>query len=239
MSSDPQTTLEHLVVNNYISLAGITVVVYDYSEWFTGNRSIEYIWLRPWTWVSMMFVVVCTMLWTICTVIYLISSWTLVVFLSATDLMMILRVYAMWNRSRTILSILLFIYVLQTVVAVVLDGVYNNPNTHVSVTLAQVSDFSFCHISHINTPATVQVYRAVPRLVLSAALVILAVSQTLKQSFEIYKATKKWQPNQYMQKLVGDGILYFIVYVLISPYLSCPSTFARSPDQILTTKMVP
>ncbi|KAF8452885.1 hypothetical protein L210DRAFT_3519893 [Boletus edulis BED1] len=132
--------------------------------------------------------------------------------------MMILRVYAMWNRSRTILSILLFIYVLQTVVAVVLDGVYNNPNTHVSVTLAQVSDFSFCHISHINTPATVQVYRAVPRLVLSAALVILAVSQTLKQSFEIYKATKKWQPNQYMQKLVGDGILYFIVNVVCQIY---------------------
>ncbi|KAF8452886.1 hypothetical protein L210DRAFT_681009 [Boletus edulis BED1] len=56
MSSDPQTTLEHLVVNNYISLAGITVVVYDYI--ITISREIEYIWLRPWTWVSMMFVVV-------------------------------------------------------------------------------------------------------------------------------------------------------------------------------------
>ncbi|KAF8126706.1 hypothetical protein EV363DRAFT_1173908, partial [Boletus edulis] len=28
------------------------------------------------------------------------------------------------------------------------------------------------------------------------------------------KATKQWQPNRYMQKLVGDGILYFIVNVL-------------------------
>ncbi|KAF8120490.1 hypothetical protein EV363DRAFT_91134 [Boletus edulis] len=55
---------------------------------------------------------------------------------------------------------------------------------------------------------------ATPRVVLAAALVIFAVSQTLKQSFEMYKATKQWQPNRYMQKLVGDGILYFFVYVL-------------------------
>ncbi|KAF8440000.1 hypothetical protein L210DRAFT_3541406 [Boletus edulis BED1] len=142
------------------------------------------------------------------------SGWTYVVFLSATDLMMILRVYAMWNRSRTILSILLLLLVMQTIVAVVLDGIYDNPNTHISVTIGQVSDFSFCNISGMNTPATLQVYQTAPRLVISAALVILAVSQTLKQSFEMYKVTKQWQPNRYMQKLVGDGILYFIMNII-------------------------
>ncbi|KAF8452892.1 hypothetical protein L210DRAFT_3519916 [Boletus edulis BED1] len=80
--------------------------------------------------------------------------------------------------------------------------------------LAQFLDFSFCGFSFINTPMTLRVYRAVPRLVLSGALVILAVFQTLKQSFEMYKATKQWQPNRYMQKLVADGILYFFVNVL-------------------------
>jgi len=45
-------------------------------------------------------------------------------------------------------------------------------------------------------------------------LVILAVSQALKQSFEMYKATKQWQPNRYMQKMMGDGILYFVVNML-------------------------
>jgi len=132
--------------------------------------------------------------------------------------MMILRVYAMWNRSRTILFILLFIYVPQTIVAVGLDGVYNNTSTHVLVTLAKVSNFSFCNPSFINTPAIIEVYRVAPRLVLSVTLVILAVSQTLKQSFEMYRVTKQWQPNQYMQKLVGDGILYFIVEVVCQIY---------------------
>jgi len=232
MSSDIQTNLELLVLGNYVSLAGATIVVYDYI--MTISREIEYVWLRPWTWVSTMFVVVryIGLCWIMtialdgssfvpgplesCTVIYLICGWAFIMFLSATDFVMILRVYAMWNRSRTILSILVFLLGTQTMVAVILTGIYDNPNTHLSVTMGRVLNFSICRDSYINTPATLEVYPylAAPRLILSVALVILAVSRTLKQSLEMYKATKQWQPNRYIQKLAGDGILYFIVNVV-------------------------
>jgi len=139
------------------------------------------------------------------------------VFLSATDLMMILRVYAMWNRSRIILSILLFIFVLQTIFAVVLDGIYDT-GTHLSMTTGQVFNFSFCSDLAAGSSLALQLCRAALRLVLSAALVIFAVSQTLKQSFEMYRATKQWQPNRYMQRLLGDGILYFTVNVVFQIY---------------------
>ena len=43
---------------------------------------------------------------------------------------MILRVYAMWSRSKWILSILLFIYVPQVIVSFILAGIYYNPNTY-------------------------------------------------------------------------------------------------------------
>ena len=46
--------------------------------------------------------------------------------------MMILRVYAMWNRSRTILCVLLFIYMVQTIFSVVVVGIYINPDTSLS-----------------------------------------------------------------------------------------------------------
>ncbi|KAF8452900.1 hypothetical protein L210DRAFT_3755841 [Boletus edulis BED1] len=198
MSSDIQSALELIVLNNYLSVLTVTAVVYDYI--LTFSREVEYIWLRPWTWVSTMFVVVR----------YIGLCWIM----TNAFVMMISRVYAMWNRSRTILSILLLIYVPQTISSIILDGIYNNPNTRTTVTVVQFLDFSFCSFSFINTPATLRVYRAVPRFVLSSELVILAVLQTLKQSFEMYKATKQWQPNRYMQKLVGDGILYFFVNVL-------------------------
>ena len=43
---------------------------------------------------------------------------------------MILRVYTMWNRSRTILYVLLFVYVVQIIVSVVLPAIYNSSPTY-------------------------------------------------------------------------------------------------------------
>ena len=45
---------------------------------------------------------------------------------------MILRVYAMWNQSKRILYILLFIYVPQVIVSIVYQGIYSNPNAYFS-----------------------------------------------------------------------------------------------------------
>ena len=45
---------------------------------------------------------------------------------------MILWVYAMWNRSKRILYILLFIFVPQVPVAFAYRGIYDNPNTYLS-----------------------------------------------------------------------------------------------------------
>ena len=53
-----------------------------------------------------------------------------------------------------------------------------------------------------------------PGFLFSVLLLILALVQTLKQSIDMYKATKQWQPNRYMELLVKDGIIYFVLYVI-------------------------
>lgn len=53
----------------------------------------------------------------------------------------------------------------------------------------------------------------IPHSVTSVTLFVLAVAQILKQSFDMYKVTKKWQSNQYMKLLVREGISYFLLYV--------------------------
>ena len=45
---------------------------------------------------------------------------------------MILRVYAMWNQSKGILYILLFVYVPQIIISLVFQGIYLNPDTNLS-----------------------------------------------------------------------------------------------------------
>ncbi|KAF8452924.1 hypothetical protein L210DRAFT_3755861 [Boletus edulis BED1] len=226
MSSDVQSDLQHVVLDNYLSLAAITAVVYDYI--LTFSREVEYVWCRPWTWVSTMFVIVryIGLYWIMTAaltgtsfvpgpvevgkIMFLSYIWGFVAFLSAADLLMILRVYAMWNRSMSILRVLLLVYTIQTLITVVFEGIYNNPNTHLSA--VRILEFSICCSSTDNTSHAG--YYVAPRLVLSALLAILAIFQTVKQSFEMYKATKQWQPNRYMQKLAKEGILYFLVNVL-------------------------
>ena len=48
----------------------------------------------------------------------------------------------------------------------------------------------------------------------------------------MYKATKKWQPNQYMQLFVKDGILYFLSYVSPLSFISV-YYFTFSPTGML------
>ena len=84
------------------------------------------------------------------------------------------------------------------------------------VTTIQVLDFfSVCTV---DIPAeksalllSTHLYALILRFVLSAMLLILAVTQSLRQLLRMYKATKQWHLNQYMQRLTADGILYFIV----------------------------
>lgn len=51
---------------------------------------------------------------------------------------MILRVHAMWNRSKTILAILLFIYVLQIIVSIVWEGISEGTLSGMFLTLNTV-----------------------------------------------------------------------------------------------------
>ncbi|KAF8126694.1 hypothetical protein EV363DRAFT_1267891 [Boletus edulis] len=227
MSSDLQSVLELIVLNNYASLVVVIAAIYDYI--LTFSKEIEYVWCKRWTWVSTMFVVVryigfCWIILSALTgssllpgplevsnAVFEIVRWAFAVVLSAADLVMILRVYAMWGRSRTILYILLLIFVPQIITTFVFDGIYG---AYFSATVVQIYDFSFCNASYVNAPRFHGLSVAAPRLVLGGTLLMLALFQTLKQSIDLFKATKQWQPNRYMQKLAKDGIFYFVVNML-------------------------
>jgi ABC-type sugar transport system permease subunit len=77
------------------------------------------------------------------------------------------------------------------------------------VTTVQVLNLSVC-VELGGPPSPLWLYR-IPNYALTAALFILAIFQTLKESFYEYKATQRWQANQYLKLLARDGIWYFLV----------------------------
>ena len=88
------------------------------------------------------------------------------------------------------------------------------------VSIVQVANFSVCKSSINKLTALIHFYASIPRFVLGVILLILAVIPALKESVDIYKVTKRWQSNQYMQRVMRDGIIYFLMYVFPFPSLS-------------------
>ena len=95
----------------------------------------------------------------------------------------------------------------------------------------QVTDFTICTASFSEASLPLLFLYRILQFILSVALLGFALIQVLKQSFEMYKATKQWQPNKYLQQLITDGIIYFLVYV----FLFCTLSITTHKYQELTT----
>jgi hypothetical protein len=100
-----------------------------------------------------------------------------------------------------------------------------------TVTIIQILEFSVCNFSLSNASSHLLLGITALRIVLSVMLLVLSVFSTLKESVAMYKATKQWQPNQYMELFAKDGILYFVAYVL-SPFFWFSSLPSHSPMHV-------
>ncbi|KIJ08288.1 hypothetical protein PAXINDRAFT_102632 [Paxillus involutus ATCC 200175] len=137
--------------------------------------------------------------------------------------LMILRIYAMYNRSRRILAILLVIYI-PTLVLSITSAAYSTAQKFYLSVLA-VADVKIC-VMGINDIAHVVTYAIVARLVIGTLLCILAVAKFVRQSLEMHKALKQWRSDRYMKLFARESILYFIANLIlnVATYLSISGT---------------
>ena len=56
-------------------------------------------------------------------------------------------------------------------------------------------------------------------MTLSALMCLLVVIQLIREALQMYKATKRFQLNGYMNLLVWEGMIYFLTYVDVSSFL--------------------
>jgi hypothetical protein len=142
----------------------------------------------------------------------------------ALVVVMILRVYAMYGQSRIALGILLATYIPLVIIGAVTPGVLYKPQFDVSgmqvdqsLKCNLLTFFSvlfgtkICMISFEETPI-LTTYFLIPMIVLSVLLCGLAVAQFARQSLETHRAIKKWRSNRYLELLVQESVIYFVVY---------------------------
>jgi hypothetical protein len=168
-----------------------------------------------------------------------------------TAVAMILRVWAMYSRSKLILRTLLALFSMEIVSTLLADSIfqdsrymagmwilaelmvrYTDPlSTAIpflghhwhTVHTTQILDFSFC-VWQNELPSLTNVV-SILQMTHAAAMCILAIAQFVRQSLQMRRATKVWQLNRYMNLLVKQGILYFLGYVSLFSLL--PSELAN------------
>jgi len=141
---------------------------------------------------------------------------------------MVLRVYTIWNRSKTILSILLLCYTVQVILQVVIGAVFENPYIDATVTVTQVLDSSAC-IDMYTVMGPYFKYVVIYPTLFDLLLLVLALIPTMKESIAMYKATKRWQPNRYMSLIAKEGVFY----VLLNLLSNIPNAIAYADDNSL------
>jgi len=149
-------------------------------------------------------------------VLAIISQWTFFVYICAADIVMILRLWAMYDRSKTVLGILLTSYLVEIIPSTISSIVYSNPNSFV-VAVNQILDLSFCSLgasgSWYNSDG---LYKAsiLCQLVHAGVMCTLVIIQFKNRSVEMYRATERWQLGPLIQLLVMQGMAYFLAILM-------------------------
>ncbi|KAF8547041.1 hypothetical protein OG21DRAFT_1490577 [Imleria badia] len=118
---------------------------------------------------------------------------------------MILRLWAMYNRSKLILRIFLSLSSLKLISSLIGAAISSDPRI-LPVDTNQILDFSFC-VWQRRLPSLATV-ASILQITHGAAMCIFAIAHWtfVKQSLRV---TKQRQLNHYMNFLVKQGILYF------------------------------
>ena len=93
---------------------------------------------------------------------------------------------------------------------------YTNDRLTAAIIQILELEFSLCMVQPA-VPIWTQVV-AIFRITRGAAMCILVIAQSVRQSVQMYRVTKQWQVNQYMSLLIQQGNLYFFAYVLVSSF---------------------
>jgi len=146
-----------------------------------------------------------------CYMIFILNGWAHTIFYIAADMVMILRVYAIYNRSKIILGFLLVLYFTEFVIVIVSASIYSDP-TYVIASVSQFLDSTVCVF--VFTTQTWNIASATIQSTLSTFLCILVVAKFVRESLQMHRMTRKWEINRYLNLLIRDGFVYFVITIL-------------------------
>lgn len=83
------------------------------------------------------------------------------------------------------------------------------PNVCYIVAVTQVSNLAYCEVTSASVTWTK--VSAIPDMVNGGVICALVIFQFAKRVLEMYRVSKRWHSNRYMNLFAGQSVLYFLL----------------------------
>ncbi|OAX32526.1 hypothetical protein K503DRAFT_600279 [Rhizopogon vinicolor AM-OR11-026] len=231
VSNDPSLwpIINLLRQTSYANVASLAVVVYDLV--LTSGQEFELVWRQRWSFMTFLYLganytgipyIVATMLQelpsvsssdTVCLVYYYLENCIDVVVNAMLSVIVIIRLYVMYQRSRKMLVFLVIIFLTVQIACVVL-GVIQARHT-----LADEDIFSGMHMCsyyiHSQNPSLIEITWILGTVWEILAL-CLAVWISAKHSRELQRTSTGWAVADCLTILIKSHVFYFASFVCVS-----------------------
>lgn len=209
--------------NDSISVALFTVMSYEYL--LLLDQEIKYVWNRPWSLMSCLYLVVrylglsLAITWgcwggmfyipeSPCYDILVVLEWGASVYFCFAEAILIWRLYALCNQSKLLLYVLVGSF-LPIVALLIGTDIYLYSRPHAFSVIELVTpNIKYCTFS-FNIGPMPAIYTSIPIVCYDVFLVILAAATLMRHFKE--RREYKMRPNAYMVMIVRYHILYFVL----------------------------
>ncbi|KAH7908080.1 hypothetical protein BJ138DRAFT_1208636 [Hygrophoropsis aurantiaca] len=215
--------LQAMQTSNCVTAAAGALVVYDHAF----SHEVDHIWARYSGDLQMIAIAAGFMcidwtnsLWVYCRAlyiymkIYMAVNWGQTIFILTMQAILVIRVYALFNRSKKVLIFLVTFYGLQTIATFVMLGfMFNKRALHEYVTSISPTIGSVTQDINLNLPSKffpfVQAMTILP-VAFDTFLLFFALWAFLKHALEAKKLNGGWSINVLVRTLMADHLVYFV-----------------------------
>ncbi|OJA16362.1 hypothetical protein AZE42_07975 [Rhizopogon vesiculosus] len=207
-----QEDVNRLYWNNYISVPVLTLISYEYLLLF--EKEVKYVWKRKWSLMSCLYLVVrylglfLALLSGCCYALVVLLEWGYSVYFYFAEVILIWRIYALYNRSKRLLYVLLGFFLPIVALSIGTDVYLYSRRSAFSVIEIVTPNATYCQASFIVGPM-VMIYTSIPIICFDIFLVVLVAIILVKHLKERRKI--KMRPNTYVILIARYHIMYFIL----------------------------
>jgi hypothetical protein len=210
--------------NNNISVAIITLISYEYMLQF--EKEVTFVWQRQWSVMSYLYLVVryfgiflamIAAMWggliymseAPCYDTFLLMQWSFSVYSCLAEVILIWRLYVLYNKSKPILYVLLGLFLPIVALYIAVDiFLWSRPSAISVQEIIITPDIKYCTAFFHIGPMTA-IYASIPIIcfdIFLVALAIAALRKHLKEQKEL-----RLKPNTYVVMIVRYHVIYFVL----------------------------